>query len=886
MTLYRLLMWLVLPPDFRRDFGEQMRVAVRDRVASAGTSARVGIWTREVVDLVRTGAREWWALITEQTGTGNFTRRGDGMMTELWRDIRFAIRTLGRAPGFTAVVVATLALGIGANTAIFSVVDAVLLEQLPYDEPDRLVNVWQDVRERGGPETEWFNYEDFADLAAEPNMLAAAGTWGGWQPTLTGSGEPDVITGASVSHEMLTGVLRAQPFLGRLHQRQDDVPGAPGVVVLSYRAWQDRFGADPDVVGRSVTLSENPFTIVGVLPQGFDTPFVPGAEMYSALGAFGEPGCGRGCFGTRVIGRLAPGVSLDQARSRARTLAARLEQAYPETNTNMTFSVVDLREDMTQGSARGLWVLLGAVAFVLLIACTNVANLLLSRAAAREGEMSVRVALGAGRGPLLRQLLTESLVLALAGGTLGLALAWWGTAALLRLAPDGALPRLDAVSIDPGVLAFTAVVTILTGVLFGLLPSWRAARPDVHDSIRSAGRGGTGQGGRLRNALAVLQIAAALVLLVGAGLLIRSFDRLNQSDLGFDPEGVLALQLSLPSGRYEDADARRSFYFTLISRLEALPGATAVGAVNSLPLAGFDGDADFMVEGEPPAPPGVSQATWIRPMSDGYFEAVGLELLQGRMFEPGDDAEAPRVVIVNQTMVDRYYDGDAVGRSMAFGSEPDDATWRTIVGVARDVRHFGIKAPPRPATYLPYGQVSFANMALAVRTSGDPTALAPEVRRVISDMDPSLAASGIRPLRDLVDTALAPDRFVTLLLGLFAVTALLLAAVGIYGVISYGVTRRYREMGIRMALGADSGQVRRLVVRKGMGLVVAGLLVGLAAAFALTGVLQSLLYGVEATDPLTFVVTTSILAGIALTASWIPAVRASRSDPVNVLREE
>ncbi|MEQ9397947.1 MAG: ABC transporter permease [Longimicrobiales bacterium] len=889
MRLYRTLMRLLLPPDFRREFGAEIRRAFAARLEEAGRPgrSRARVWCAEAWDLVRTGAREWSALAAEVAGARiDDTGRGDGIMQTLARDIRYAFRTLMRAPVFTAVVVTTLGLGIGANTAIFSVVDAVLLEGLPYDEPDRLVNVWQDATLRGGPDTEWFNFEDYDDLRAEPNLLEAAGAWNFWQPTLTGIDEPVVLSGVSVTHAMLSGVFRARPQLGRFFLPADDTPDAPGVVVLSHRTWQDRFGGDPGVLGRSLTLSEVPHTVIGVAEPGFQVPFAPNAELFRAMGVQGPVQCTRGCYGTRVVGRLAPGVSVEQAHVRARALAARLEEAYPGTNTNLSFNVVGLQADLTRGSARGLWVLLGAVGFVLLIACTNVANLLLARAAARDGEISVRVALGAGRGTLFRQLLTESLLLAAAGGLVGVVLAWWGTGALLALAPDGAVPRLDSVSLDLGVLGFTAAITLLTGVLFGLLPSWGAARPDIHRTLRATGRSGGGLGAAMRRWLVVLQVAMAMVLLVGSGLLIRSFDRLNSADLGFEPDGVLALQMALPGQRYTESAQIQDFYFSLLDRLRAVPGVEAAGAVSSLPLAGQDGDASFLVEGEPPPPPGISQAAWTRPVTEGYFEAAGLDLVEGRDFTLGDDGEAPRVVLVNETLAERYYGGDAVGRRLAFGSTPDGPNWRTIVGVVGDVRHFGLKTPSRPAVYFPYRQVTFAQMAVAVRTSGDPTALTPEVRRVIADLDPSLAASGIRPLRELVDQALGPDRFVTLLLGLFALTALILAAVGVYGVISYGVTRRYREMGIRLALGADGATVRRLVVRGGLGLVGSGVVLGLVGALGLTRLLQSLLFGIEATDPFTFATTTLTLTAVAMAACWIPALRASRADPVRVLREE
>jgi predicted permease len=783
------------------------------------------------------------------------------------------------------VVVATLALGIGANTAIFSVVDAVLLRRLPYPEPDRLVTVWQDATRRGGPLREWLNYPVYQDLRDEPGLFEGVGLWGEWGPTLSGVSEPAVLIGAVVSHEMFSTVLRVRPEVGRTFIPADDVEGAPAVVLLSHAAWQDRFGGAPDIVGRSVSLDEVPFTVVGAMPEGFRPPFVEDADIWQALGASGVHGCTRGCYGIRAVARLAPGVSLAQGRSHAEALAARLEAGYPEQQSNVGLAVFGLRDDLTRDARRPLWVLLGAVGFVLLIACTNVANLLLVRGAAREAELAVRVALGAGRGFILRQVLTESLVLALAGGALGLVLASWGTDALLSFAPTGSVPRLDEAGVNDRALLFTLALTLVTGLVFGLVPAWRAGRDGIQASLRAGVRGGkAGQG--VRSALAVTQIALALVLLVGSGLLIRSFQRLNGVELGFEPEGVLTLSVALPGARYPDALSRQGYFHALTDRVAALPGVQAVGAVNALPLAGQDSDADFRVEGEPPPDPGVNQAAWIRPVTDGYFEAVGLGLREGRTFSPGDDLEADKVVIVNETLARRYFPGgDAVGRRMTFGNG-ENPNWRTVIGVAHDVRHFGIREGTRPAAYLPYRQVSFSGMSLAVKVDGDPVAWIPDVRSAVSAVDPALAATGIRPLRDLVDAALAPDRFVTGLLTLFALTALLLAAVGVYGVVSYGVARRMREMGIRLALGADGGDVLALVLRGTAVMALTGLVLGGAGSLALGRLLGTLLYEVEPHDPLTFVATALVLGSVALLAAWVPARRARRADPVVVLRQE
>ncbi|GMV07557.1 MAG: hypothetical protein AMXMBFR53_38320 [Gemmatimonadota bacterium] len=801
-------------------------------------------------------------------------------------DLRLAVRSLSRAPGFTLLVVATLALGIGGNTAVFGVVDAVLLKRLPYDEPQRLVTVWQDVSRMGGPVREWLNYAVYEDVRDEPGLFEAVGVWGGWGPTLTGAGEAEVLTGAAVSWEMFPGVLRVRPALGRAFLPADDVEGAPGVVLLSHDAWRDRFASDPSVLGRAVSLDETPYTVVGVMAEGFRPPFAPDAELWRPLGASGGRGCTRGCYGMRGVARLASGVSLAQARTHADALATRLEETYPDDHTNVGLALFELQEDMTRDASRALWILLGAVGFVLLIACVNVANLLLVRGAGREGELAVRVALGASRGAILRQFLVESMVLSVAGGLAGLAVASWGTDALVALAPDGALQPMNPPGVDGRALLFTAALTLTTGLLFGLFPAWRAGRQEVHEGLRAAGRGAGSGGGRLRSALAVAQIAMALVLLVGAGLLVRSFQRLNDAELGFEPEGVLALSLALPGTRYPDGPARQAYYGALLNRLGSLPGVTSVGAVNSLPMSGNDSDSSFFLEGEPPPGPGVSQAAWVRPVTDGYFETVGMRVVEGRGFTAGDDADAPLVILVNETLARRWFpEGDAVGRRISFGS-PENPRWRTIVGVAPDVRHFGIREPVRPAAYFPYRQVSMSAMSVVMKVEGDLDATAGEARAAVGALDPGLAASDIQPLGTLVDRALARDRFVTGLLTAFALAALLLAAVGIYGVVSYGVARRMREMGIRKALGANGSDVQSLVVRGAAGLAGLGILLGGAGAVALGRLLGSLLFEVEATDPVTFALTALLLGAVALGAAWIPAWRARAADPMAVLRDE
>jgi putative ABC transport system permease protein len=493
--------------------------------------------------------------------------------------------------------------------------------------------------------------------------------------------------------------------------------------------------------------------------------------------------------------------------------------------------------------------------------------------------------LGAGRGFIVRQILTESLVLAVLGGALGLVLASFGTDALLAIAPQGSVPRLEESGVDGRALGFTALLTLFTGLVFGLVPAWRASGEGIQASLRSGVRGGTAGNG-LRSALAVTQIALALVLLVGSGLLIRSFQNLNGADLGFEPDGVLTVSMALPGTRYADGPSRQAYYENLTNRLRQIPRVRSVGAVGALPLAGQDGDADFVVEGAPPPEPGVNHAAWLRPITDGYLETVGLRLSQGRAFTPGDDAEAPRVLIINETLQERYFpETDPVGQRITFGSG-ENPNWRTIVGVAHDIRQFGIREPARPAVYLPYRQVSFPGMGVVVKVDGDPTEIAGDVRTAITAVDPALAASSIEPLQGLVDDALAPDRFVTMLLSVFAVIALLLAAVGIYGVVSFGVARRMREMGIRLALGADASDVLALVLRGTATIALIGVGIGLGGSLALGRFLEALLFEVEPNDPATMAATAAVLGGVAMLAAWVPARRARKADPVVVLRQE
>lgn len=878
-----------LPRDVREatlgDMAEMYRHLAQARDPGA---ARIWYWTqvlRSLNPLLRWPLR--LASPFRLYSTIRVRHRGT-LMTSLLRDIRFGLRSIMRNPGFTLVVVLTLGLGIGANTAIFSVVDGIMLRPLPYDEPDRLVTVWSDYTRRGGPQREWPNYPALYHLGQEDEVFEEVGIWSGWGATLTGMGTAENLTGARFSAGMFSNVLRVSPALGRGFLPEDDVPGGTNVVLLSHGFWTRALGEDPQAVGGTLSLNGNPYTVVGVMPVGFNPPFVPNADIWAPLQQnITTNNCGWGNACLRGFARLQPDVSLETARASASTLGTRLEQERPETNTGVGYALFPLHADLVRQAAGALWVLLGAVAFVLLIACVNVANLLLARTTARQSELAVRAALGAERGRLMRQMFTESAVLAVLGGALGMAVAFVGTDSLVALAPAGT-PRIGEVAVDMRILVFAGAITVLATFLFGLLPAMRASRANVHDVLKAGGRGQDvgARGNALRNTLVVGQVAIAIVLLVGSGLLLRSLRELNSVDLGFEPEGIVALQLGLPSSRYPDGQARAGFFRELEARLGAMPGVESVGAVNSLPLSGFDGDVSFLMEGHPVPPPGESNITWFRRATPTYFETMGIRVVRGQAFRPADDSEAPLVVVVNETLAQRFYpDQNPIGQRINVNSQ-DNPVWREIVGVAADVKNFGVSQDSRNAMYAPYYQVPTGFMTLVMRSPIEATLLIETVRSVVAESDPNLAASSISSMESIVSDSLGSERFVTLLLSLFAGVALILAVIGLYGVVSYGVNRRIHEMGVRIALGAAGGQIRRLIIGRSMILVGVGVGVGVVGALLLTRLMAGLLFGVSATDPITFTATAVVLTLVAAVASAIPAQRAIRVSPIAVLRDE
>jgi putative ABC transport system permease protein len=827
------------------------------------------------------------------------------MLSALMQDIRYGGRMLLKKPGFTFVAVLALALGIGANTAIFSVINAVLLRPLPFNDPDRLVMVWGSAPQ---VQAEWdklpasaAGFEDWREQNHVFEQLAAFKTWA-WN--LTGSNsEPEQVWGARVSADLFP-VLGVKPLLGRTFLPEEERNGATHVILMGHGLWQRRFGSDPNIIGRTISLTGQSYTVVGVMPPGFKFPggtnmlsgfrFSPQTELWEPLAITNDDLKNRGTLNLAVIGRLKPNVTLEEAQAEMTTIARRLEEQYPDSNQGLGIKLVRLHEQVVGQVRLALLVLLATVGFVLLIACANVANLLLARSTSRQKEIAIRTALGAGRARLIRQLLTESVLLALVGGAAGLLLAFWGIDALGALIPEN-IPRANEIGIDARMLGFTLLVSLLTGLVFGLAPALQASRTDVNESLKEGMRGMTSSLGRnrLRSLLVVCEIALALMLLVGAGLLIRSFIRLQQVSPGFDPRSVMAAEVALPfqpGAKYEDEKKQAAFFEQAIERIETIPGVESAGAVESLPLSGAVESSSFNIDGRAAAQSAAEQPNAdYTEVSSHYFRAMGIPVIKGRAFTSDDRADAPGVVVINESLGRKYFAGeDPLGRRITFDNLKDpEAKWLTIVGVVGDVKQTNLNAETEPAIYLPHTQSPSPLMTLVVRTrSADPTSVAASVRGEIRALDRDIPVTSMRAMEQVLAASVSQRRFSMLLLGIFAGVALLLAAVGIYGVMAYSVTQRTHEIGIRMALGAQGGDILKLVVGQGMILALIGVAIGLAAALLLTRVMMSLLFNVSATDPLTFAAVSLLLITVALIACYIPARRAMRVDPMEALRYE
>lgn len=805
-------------------------------------------------------------------------------METLLKDVRYGVRMLVRNPGFTVVSVIALALGIGANAAIFSVVNGVLLRPLPFKDPERLMM----IRETKLPQFPEFSVSpgNFLDWKKQNTVFERLVAFRGSSLNLIGTGDPERLRGLKVT-EGFFAMLGAQPQLGRDFLLEEDQPGRNNVVILSHGLWQRRFGADPQILNQTITLSGQSFTVIGVMPLEFRFGGANQIELWTPMAFTAQDAQNHGGHFVSAIGQLKPGIALDQARAEMSTIAERLAVQYPEANTGWNVKLIPLQEFTVRTIKPALIVLLVAVAFVLLIACANVANLLLARAAGRQKEIATRTALGAGRWRIIRQLITESMLLSLAGGAVGLLLAKWGTDLLLTLAPPD-LPRMDNVSIDSRALAFTAAITFLTALIFGVVPALQASKPNLNETMKDAARGST-EGGRrklIRSTLVVLEVAAALVLLVGAGLMIKSFWRLQNVNPGFNPDNALSATVSLPNAKYAEETQQAAFFQQLIERVGALPGVQAAGASHVVPMTGNDFVLAFEIDGRPPLPPGSSQSTNFYSVSSDYFKAMGIPLRRGRVFTAQDTKDSPRVAVINETMVEKIFpDEDPIGKRIRFGDKGKNPEFE-IVGIVGDVKQYGLDQPTTMQTYEPYTQQTFPYMTLVVRTAGDPTNLGAVIRSEVLKLDKEQPATNIKTLNEFFSISIAQQRFSVVLLGVFAAVALVLAAVGIYGVLSYAVTQRTHEIGIRMALGAGRRHVFRLVVGGGMLLSLIGVAGGLAAAFALTRLLESLLFGVTATDTVTFASVAGVLLAVALLACYIPARRATKVDPLVALRYE
>ena len=810
-------------------------------------------------------------------------------MNTLLKDLQYGLRMLASNPGSTVVAMIALALGIGANSAIFSVVNAVLLRPLPYKDPSRLIVIWETKLSKGIAQ-EQVSPPDYRDWVEQQQVFEQIAALREQPAVLTGGQLPERVETALISPGAFE-LLGVKAGLGRTFLSEEAESGRNRVALLSYGFWERRFGGDPGILGKQAVVDGNSLTIVGVMPRGFrllDTP----SELWMPYTLDAKELSQRGFRTLRVIGRLKAGVSVDQASGEMRSIAGRIERQYADTNSGYSTKVVALRDQLVGDIGPTLWTLLGAVVFVLLIACANVASLLLARAGSRDKEIVLRMALGANPARVLRQLLTESVLLALAGGLLGLALAAWGVAMLAQFGP-ASLPRLAEINIDWRVMAFTLTVSLATGIIFGLAPALLTVRTDLNSVLKTSGRGNTGSRTRAlwRNALVTSEIASCVVLLTGAGLLIRSFLQLESVNPGFRPDHVLTMQIALPETRYSGQKVAL-FYHQLVDRLHALAGVQYAGIARNLPLSGADASLNFVVENRPVESAAEQSRAKYRAASADYFAALGIPLVRGRFFDRTDGERTPGVVIINNTMARRFWPNeDPIGKRMKAGF--DGSQWCTVVGIVGDVKHTGLDAATNAEMYYHYLQIPSelmgfveGTMTLVLRTQSEPNSMVAAARGEVQKLDPDLAVFNVKTMQDLVGGSLAGARFRTLLLGVFAGIALILAATGLYGVIAYAVTQRTNELGVRMALGAQKSDVLKMVVGEGAQLAAIGIGVGLVVAFPLMRIISRLLFGVNASDPLTFAATSSLILLVALTASYLPALKAIKVDPLVALRHE
>ena len=805
-------------------------------------------------------------------------------MENIFKDVRYGFRILLKNPAFMAVVVMVLALGIGANTAIFSVVHAVLLRPLPFPEPDRLVIMTEKDPDGDRMGVAYPNYEDWRARALSFEDMASGRSQ---SFNLTGIDQPTRLQGRMVNWNFLQ-LLGVKPQLGRLFEAQDDRPDATPTAMISTGLWKEKFGSDSEIIGKTISVDGKPFYVIGVLPPGFQ--FLRRDDLYVPIGlsltqSFGLLDRGNH-FGLNILARLKSGVTEEQARKEMEALAAQLESEYPATNSGNGAIVQKLDDRLVENIRPALLVLLAAVGFVLLIACVNVANLMLMRATERHKEIAIRLALGAGRMRIIRQLLSESFLISALGGTAGLLIGAWAIDGLVALAPQNT-PRLDQVKLNGTVLIFTLGVSVLTGLLFGLFPALHASRADLNSVLKEGGRSIAGSSReRMRKVLLVAEVALALVLLAGAGLMLRTVSQLTRVDPGFNAERLLTMQFTLSAVTYKEEN-RRAFYRDSLSRVEGVPGVLSAALTLSLPIDGSNWNSVFMAMDKPVPPRAELPSSAFTPVSANYFEVMGIRLLEGRVLSEADGANAPRVTVINETLARRLWPGEnPIGKRIKQGWPENKTPVREVVGVVSDVKLEGVNQETPMQAYLPLEQETAGSLALVARTAGNPLALASTIEQAIRSVDKDLPVYGISSMDQLMGNAIAQQQLTMVLLAGFAILALVLAAVGIYGVMSYSVTQRTHEIGIRMALGAQSSDVLKMVVKQGLVLTVAGISIGLVGAFFLTRLMASLLFGVSATDPVTFALISLLLAGVALGACFVPARRATKVDPLIALRYE
>ena len=876
-TRFRFWLWLIrfigviVPSRFRDRFRKEWEAELEYREALLARWDRLD-WRNKLRLLWRSLGAFWDALWLQS----------QRLEEDMFQDLRFGLRMLLKNPGFTLVAVFTLALGIGANTAIFSVVNALMLRPLPYPDPGRLV--WVDYASSKNTGGEVLSAH-FLNWREQNRTLEGIAQFDPTTRTLTGAGEPERVEVGQISAGFFTtlGVHPLPP--GRDFTAAEDKTGGERVAILSHGLWRRRYNSDQGIVGKTITLNDSIFTVVGVTPENFRyfRPF----DVWIPLAIDLERDLANGNTSSQsTVARLKPGITLGQARAELDTLLQRYETTKLEGRPRIDFRtrLVPLQELLLGDTRRPILVLLGAVGLVLLIACANVANLLLARAATREKELAIRGALGAGRLRLVRQLLTECLLLAMAGSAAGLLLASWLTELLGSLSSTntlGEMGRVAAITIDLRVLGFTLLITLVTGLLFGFLPALRFSRTDLNVSLKEGGRGGGIHGRGLRNALMISEVALAIVLLVGAGLLIRSFAKLLDVDPGYRAENLLTARIALPP-RYSDNSQRAQFYERILQRIAALPGVTAVGATSHLPLTGYNMGAQLRVEGRQPREGENPPSAPVARVNPDYFRTMGIALRAGRLINDSDTQDAPGVALLSETLARRLFpDEDPLGKRLSVAG-----LGATIIGVVSDIRYTGLDGEVEQAVYLSYRQLPRSGMALVLRGAVEPSSLAPTLRNAVREIDPALPVYDVMTMNERLSNSVAARRFNLLLLGGFAALALLLAGVGVYGVISYVVTQRTHEVGVRMALGAQSADVVRLFIKQGMAMVIFGVALGLIGAFALTRLMKSLLFNVSAIDPLTFVCVALLLSLVALAACYLPARRASRIDPLASLRRE